>query len=124
MLERARPALVRTQVGDRYVVEQMRADGYNLGGEQSGHIVLTDHATTGDGLMAALQVLAALVESGKPASEVCRAVHARAANSQERARRRRHRRSNAAGRGRDRRGASSGSGRAGACWCASRAPSR
>src|SRR5471030_1038803 len=62
-------SLVRTQVGDRYVLERMRADGFNLGGEQSGHIIMTDHATTGDGLMAALQALAALVRSGKPASE-------------------------------------------------------
>jgi phosphoglucosamine mutase len=66
-------ALVRTQVGDRYVLERMRADGFNLGGEQSGHIIMTDHATTGDGLMAALQALAALVKSGKPASETFRA---------------------------------------------------
>ena len=65
-------ALVRTQVGDRYVVERMVADGFNLGGEQSGHLVLSDYATTGDGLIAALQVLAVLVESGKPASEVLR----------------------------------------------------
>jgi phosphoglucosamine mutase len=64
--------LVRTQVGDRYVVERMVADGFNLGGEQSGHIVLSDYATTGDGLLAALQVLAVLVEAGKPASEVLR----------------------------------------------------
>ncbi len=63
-------ALHRTPVGDRYVVEAMRAGGYNIGGEQSGHIVLADHATTGDGLIAALQVLAALVESGKPAHEL------------------------------------------------------
>jgi phosphoglucosamine mutase len=61
-------ALVRTQVGDRYVVEAMRAGGYNLGGEQSGHIVLGDFTTTGDGLMAALQALAVLVESRRPAS--------------------------------------------------------
>jgi len=60
--------LERTQVGDRYVLETMRARGYNVGGEQSGHIILTDYATTGDGLVAALQVLAALVESGRPAS--------------------------------------------------------
>lgn len=63
-------SLHRTQVGDRYVVEAMRAEGFNIGGEQSGHIVMTDHATTGDGLVAALQVLAQLVESGKPASEL------------------------------------------------------
>ena len=66
-------SLVRTQVGDRYVLERMRADGFNLGGEQSGHIIMTDHATTGDGLMAALQALAALVRSGRPASETFRA---------------------------------------------------
>jgi phosphoglucosamine mutase len=63
--------LIRTQVGDRYVVEAMRAQGYNLGGEQSGHIVLSDFSTTGDGLLAALQVLAARVQSGKPVSEIC-----------------------------------------------------
>jgi phosphoglucosamine mutase len=62
--------LHRTQVGDRYVVEAMRAGGYNVGGEQSGHIIMTDHATTGDGLIAALQVLAQLVEEGRPASEL------------------------------------------------------
>ncbi len=61
----------RTKVGDRYVVEAMRAKGYNVGGEQSGHIILSDFSTTGDGLIAALQVLAVLVESGKPVSEVC-----------------------------------------------------
>jgi phosphoglucosamine mutase len=63
-------SLHRTQVGDRYVVETMRAEGFNVGGEQSGHIIMTDHATTGDGLIAALQVLARLVESGKPAHEL------------------------------------------------------
>merc|ERR1711965_1104704 len=62
--------LQRTKVGDRYVVEAMRAHGWNLGGEQSGHIVMTDHATTGDGLMAGLQFLAEMVRSGKPASEL------------------------------------------------------
>jgi phosphoglucosamine mutase len=66
-------ALVRTQVGDRYVLERMRADGFNLGGEQSGHIIMTDHATTGDGLMAALQALSAMIKVGKPASETFRA---------------------------------------------------
>ncbi|QDH13782.1 phosphoglucosamine mutase [Formicincola oecophyllae] len=64
--------LHRTAVGDRYVVERMRAQGGNLGGEQSGHVVLSDYATTGDGLMAALQVLAVMVETGQPASQVCR----------------------------------------------------
>ena len=62
--------LVRTNVGDRYVVEAMRKFGYNLGGEQSGHIVMTDYATTGDGLMAALQFLNALVESKCTSSEL------------------------------------------------------
>ena len=62
--------LVRTKVGDRYVLEAMRAGGYNVGGEQSGHMILLDHATTGDGCIAALQVLAALVHSGKRASEL------------------------------------------------------
>lgn len=60
--------LVRTKVGDRYVVEAMRAGGYNLGGEQSGHIVMTDYTTTGDGLMAGLQFLGAMVQTGQPAS--------------------------------------------------------
>ncbi|WP_354488108.1 phosphoglucosamine mutase [Novosphingobium sp. 1529] len=61
--------LVRTAVGDRHVLEKMREGGFNVGGEQSGHMILTDHATTGDGTIAALQVLAALVSSGKPASQ-------------------------------------------------------
>lgn len=64
--------LERTKVGDRYVVEAMRAGGWNLGGEQSGHIVLSDYATTGDGLMAGLQVLAEMVRSGRPASRLAR----------------------------------------------------
>jgi phosphoglucosamine mutase len=64
--------LRRTRVGDRYVVEEMRAGNFNLGGEQSGHIIMSDHVTTGDGLLAALQVLAALVEDEIPASELCR----------------------------------------------------
>ena len=62
--------LVRAKVGDRYVLEAMRAGGYNVGGEQSGHMILLDHATTGDGCIAALQVLGALVQSGKRASEL------------------------------------------------------
>ena len=69
--------LQRTQVGDRYVVEHMREHGYNVGGEQSGHIILSDYTTTGDGLVAALQVLAVIVESGKPASKVCRVFQTR-----------------------------------------------
>ncbi|NHX27930.1 phosphoglucosamine mutase, partial [Escherichia coli] len=64
--------LERTAVGDRYVVERMRAGGFNLGGEQSGHIVMTDYATTGDGLLAGLQFLAAMVETGQPASRLVR----------------------------------------------------
>ncbi len=67
-----RLVLERTQVGDRYVAERMRAQGMNVGGEQSGHVILSDFATTGDGLVAALQVLAVVVEQGRPASEVCR----------------------------------------------------
>ena len=62
--------LIRTKVGDRHVLEAMRAQGYNVGGEQSGHIILSDYATTGDGLVAALQVLAELVESRLPASQL------------------------------------------------------
>jgi phosphoglucosamine mutase len=62
--------LLRTEVGDRYVVEQMLAGGYNLGGEQSGHIVFLDHNTTGDGAITCLQVLALLMEKGKRLSEL------------------------------------------------------
>lgn len=64
--------LVRTKVGDRYVVEHMRNHDFNLGGEQSGHIVMSDFATTGDGLIAALQVLACVKRMDRPVSEVCR----------------------------------------------------
>jgi len=64
--------LIRTQVGDRYVVEHMRQHGFNIGGEQSGHIVMSDFGTTGDGLVAALQVLALVVAEDRPVSEVCR----------------------------------------------------
>jgi phosphoglucosamine mutase len=63
--------LERTAVGDRYVLERMRAQGYNVGGEQSGHIILSDFATTGDGLVAALQVLAVLKRANRPVSETC-----------------------------------------------------
>jgi phosphoglucosamine mutase len=73
-LERAMHAhnghVVRTAVGDRYVVEAMRSGGYSFGGEQSGHLIFLDHATTGDGIVAALQVLAIMVEEGKPLSEL------------------------------------------------------
>ncbi|HEY4015951.1 MAG TPA: phosphoglucosamine mutase [Polyangiaceae bacterium] len=62
--------LLRTQVGDRYVVEAMRSGGYNLGGEQSGHLVFLDHASTGDGMLAALQVLALMLRAGRPLSEL------------------------------------------------------
>ena len=68
--------LVRTPVGDRYVVEHMRRHGFNLGGEQSGHIILADYSTTGDGLIAALQVLAVIVQRRRPASQVCRVFEA------------------------------------------------
>jgi phosphoglucosamine mutase len=64
-------SLARTAVGDRYVLEYMRAHGYNLGGEQSGHIILTDYCTTGDGLVAALQLLAVIKRKMRPVSEVC-----------------------------------------------------
>ncbi len=63
--------LLRTPVGDRYVLERMRAEGFNVGGEQSGHIILSDYSTTGDGFVAALQALAVVKRSGKPVSEVC-----------------------------------------------------
>ncbi len=65
-------SLRRTSVGDRYVVEAMRAGGYNLGGEQSGHIVMTDYATTGDGLLAGIHFLAEMQRTGRPASELRR----------------------------------------------------
>jgi phosphoglucosamine mutase len=63
--------MIRTAVGDRHVVEHMRRHGFNVGGEQSGHIVLSDFATTGDGLVAALQILATVVTTGRPVSEIC-----------------------------------------------------
>jgi phosphoglucosamine mutase len=65
-------SLARTQVGDRYVLEHMRANGFNVGGEQSGHIILSDYSTTGDGLIAALQVLSVVRRENKQVSEVCR----------------------------------------------------
>jgi phosphoglucosamine mutase len=69
-LEKIKVRLVRTQVGDRYVVEEMRAGGYNLGGEQSGHIIFLDHNTTGDGLLTGLQVLAIMRRKGRRLSEL------------------------------------------------------
>ncbi len=69
-LTRCGAKLVRTQVGDRYVVEAMRAGSYNLGGEQSGHLVFLDHASTGDGMLGALQVLALMLREEKPLSEL------------------------------------------------------
>jgi len=71
-LEAAGMRLHRTSVGDRHVAERMREQGINVGGEQSGHMILSDFATTGDGLVAALQVLAVIVEEARPVSEVCR----------------------------------------------------
>lgn len=71
MLQSEGLTLARTDVGDRYVVEHMRAHGYNVGGEQSGHIVLSDYVTTGDGLLAGLQVLREILDSGDKASKVC-----------------------------------------------------
>jgi phosphoglucosamine mutase len=65
-------ALVRTPVGDRYVVDAMRKGGFNLGGEQSGHLIFLDHSSTGDGLIGALQVLALMIRTGKPLSELAR----------------------------------------------------
>ena len=64
--------LIRTNVGDRYVVEAMRAGNYCLGGEQSGHLIFLDHASTGDGLVAALQLLAIMIREGRPLSELAR----------------------------------------------------
>src|SRR4029077_10239525 len=64
-------AVVRTPVGDRYVLEHMRGHGYNIGGEPSGHIILVDYTTTGDGLLAALQVLAVVKKQAQPVSKVC-----------------------------------------------------
>jgi phosphoglucosamine mutase len=71
-LEEAGGKLVRTAVGDRYVVEEMRKSGFNFGGEQSGHMIFLDHASTGDGLVAALQLLAVMLREGRPMSELAR----------------------------------------------------
>jgi len=67
--------VVRTKVGDRYVIDEMRRHGYNVGGEQSGHIIFADYTTTGDGIISALQVLRTMIESGKPLSELRRVMH-------------------------------------------------
>ncbi len=72
VLRKARINLIRTQVGDRYVVEKMRADGYNFGGEQSGHLIFMDHNTTGDGILSALQILSVIVSAEKPLSELAK----------------------------------------------------
>ena len=69
-VERLGGTVVRTQVGDRYVVEEMRKNHYNFGGEQSGHLIFTDHSTTGDGVLAALQILAIMVKEGRSLSEL------------------------------------------------------
>ena len=62
--------MIRTDVGDRYVVEAMRKNGYNFGGEQSGHLIFLDHNTTGDGILAALQLLSVMIKKNKPLSEL------------------------------------------------------
>ena len=69
-------ALARTAVGDRYLLERMSAEGYNFGGEQSGHFIFLDHNTTGDGLISALQVLSLMKRTGKPMSELAQAMTA------------------------------------------------
>ena len=69
-MQRMGGKMVRTQVGDRYVVEEMRKGGYNFGGEQSGRLIFLDHNTTGDGILAALQLLAVMIKKGKPLSEL------------------------------------------------------
>jgi len=71
-MQRLGARLLRTPVGDRYVVEEMRKGGYNLGGEQSGHLIFLDHASTGDGIIGALQVLALMLRTGKPLSELAK----------------------------------------------------
>ena len=78
-------SLARTPVGDRYVLEYMREHGYNVGGEASGHIILSDYATTGDGFVAALQVLAVLKKQDQPVSQGLPPLRSAAASAQERA---------------------------------------
>lgn len=70
VVEAAGGRVVRTVVGDRYVVEKMRADGFNFGGEQSGHLIYLDYSTTGDGMIGALQILSVIIKTGKPLSEL------------------------------------------------------
>ena len=115
-------SLARSAVGDRYVLEEMAKGGFNVGGEQSGHIILSDFSTTGDGLIAALQVLAVLAQEGKPASRGGASLRAVAPGAgecalQARDRRWRMPRSNPASRP-----PMPGWARRAACWCASRAP--
>jgi phosphoglucosamine mutase len=74
-IEQAGGKVVRTAVGDRYVLEAMRAGGYILGGEQSGHMIFLRHGTTGDGLVSALQILRLVAETGKPLSELRKVLH-------------------------------------------------
>ena len=116
--------LHRTKVGDRYVVEHMRAHGFNVGGEQSGHIMLSDFSTTGDGLVSALQVLACIKRPNRPMSELCPQVRTGAAAAGERALLRRQAAGERAGQGGDRRRRAAGSDGA-AAWSSARpAPSR
>ena len=116
--------LHRTKVGDRYVVEHMRAHGLNVGGEQSGHIVLSDFSTTGDGLVAALQVLACIKRSEQAGQRSLPQVRAGAAAAEERALLRRQAARERAGQGGDRRRAQPAR-QAPAAWSSARpAPSR
>ena len=116
-------ALARTPVGDRYVVEHMRRHGYNVGGEQSGHIVLSDFTTTGDGLVAALQVLSVVVGTGTAGERGVHALRAGAAAPGERALRQRRAAGARHGQERHRPGQGPARRRAGACSCAPPAPS-
>ncbi len=74
-MEAAGITVIQTAVGDRYVLEAMRAGGFNLGGEQSGHVIMSDHATTGDGVLTALSIAARVVSTGRPLSDLAAVMH-------------------------------------------------
>ena len=115
--------LARAAVGDRYVLEEMHKGGFNVGGEQSGHIILSDFSTTGDGLIAALQVLAVLAQEGKPASEAAHLYRAAAAGAGECALQEGLAAGRCAGEILASSGAQCQAGRhRAACWCANPAP--